>query len=204
MKNINKIFLAVCTVILLAIPAFANGNHNNGNGGDDHENNGHKHGRKTSGPAGSGTSTSNSTNTNMNSNSAAGGNSSSSASSNQTQGQSQTATGGNATAMGGASTSTSAASNGAQSNSQSTTFTSPRETPSSYAFAAPTSPCRIGNAQGGGSGFFSFSLSQSREDKGCTLRELARSFASIGDVDAARKLLCSTKEARAAKACEVK
>jgi len=104
----------------------------------------------------------------------------------QNQGQSQSAS----------------ANNGGQSNSQSTSYSSPRETPSSYAFAMPTAPCRVANSQGGASGFFSFSLSQSREDKGCTLRELARSFASIGDVAAARKILCSTKEAKAAKACE--
>jgi hypothetical protein len=89
-------------------------------------------------------------------------------------------------------------------NTTTVTESTPRETPSAYAFAVPTAPCRVANAQGGSSGFFSFSLSQSREDKGCTLRELARSFASIGDMAAAHKLLCSTKEAKAAQACEVK
>jgi hypothetical protein len=103
--------------------------------------------------------------------------------------QSQTANGGNANAF-----------NGGQSNTQVSTVNQVHQTASAIAPESyPTAPCRVSGSGAGSSPFFGVSFSGSKLDTECEKRETARSFALIGEREAAVQLLCATKAAKAAK-----
>jgi len=66
----------------------------------------------------------------------------------------------------------------------------------------PTAPC-MGSTSIGGSGVgFGFSAGTTWEDKDCTIRETARSFANMGMHDDAVAVLCSSEAAQAAPSCK--
>jgi len=65
----------------------------------------------------------------------------------------------------------------------------------------PTSPC-MGSSNVGGSGVgFSFGVGTSWTDDECGIRETSRSFMGLGLIDDALAIMCSSKYAKAAPAC---
>lgn len=94
---------------------------------------------------------------------------------------------------------TNAATNGPQSNSQVSNYNDVRQTPAT--FVPPqfsTAPCQQAGGVGGAGGLFSFGVSGSRTNRECEKRATAQDFAAIGNPEAAAKILCRTKAAKAA------
>jgi len=94
---------------------------------------------------------------------------------------------------------TNAATNGPQSNSQVSNYNDVHQTPAT--FVPPqfsTAPCQQAGGAGGAGGVFSFGISGSRTNRECEKRATAQDFAAIGNSEAAAKILCRTKAAKAA------
>jgi len=92
-----------------------------------------------------------------------------------------------------------AATNGPQSNSQVSNYNDVHQTPAT--FVPPqfsTAPCQQAGGAGGAGGVFSFGISGSRTNRECEKRATAQDFAAIGNSEAAAKILCKTKAAKAA------
>jgi hypothetical protein len=80
-----------------------------------------------------------------------------------------------------------------------TNINNPRQTPFAYSpEALPTAPCFKGYSAGASSPLIAGSFGGGKIDKGCEARETARSFALLGNQQAAAKLLCSTEAAKRA------
>jgi hypothetical protein len=100
---------------------------------------------------------------------------------------------------------TATAANGDQQNTQSTSFYSPHLAPDAIApWVAPTAPCVVGSSGAGSwlTGAVSFGLGT--KSHWCEKLETARAFRQLGDTEAAREILCSTKVAKKAnvKTCQ--
>lgn len=94
---------------------------------------------------------------------------------------------------------TNAATNGPQSNNQVSNYNDVHQTPAT--FVPPqfsTAPCQQAGGAGGAGGVFSFGISGSRTNRECEKRATAQDFAAIGNPEAAAKILCKTKAAKAA------
>jgi hypothetical protein len=114
--------------------------------------------------------------------------------------------GGSATAKGGAGGKASASQDQSQTasadnagNSQSITHNQVRQAPMAYApDAYPSAPCRVSGSAGASGAIGGISLGGSKMDAECDRRETARSFALLGQYEAALKILCMTKAAQEA------
>jgi hypothetical protein len=97
------------------------------------------------------------------------------------------------------------ASNGGQQNSQSTSYVNEQvhQAPTVIApDAYPSAPCRVSTSIGGSAPLGGLSFGSSKLDDQCDKRETARSFALIGDKEAARQILCTTKAAKNVTTCK--
>lgn len=100
-----------------------------------------------------------------------------------------------------AQTQSSSASNNSSGNSSATSINEnfPRQTPWAYApESAPSAPCIKTYGAGGSSPLIAGSFGMGKVDPGCDARETARSFALLGNREAAAKILCSTEAAKRA------
>jgi hypothetical protein len=116
----------------------------------------------------------------------------------QGQAQSQVATGGNAQQSQSA-TANNAGNVQSSDTSVNTTYKQVRQAPMAYApDAYPSAPCRVSGSAGVSSPVGGVSLGGSKMDNECDKRETARAFALLGNQEAAAKILCETKAAKAA------
>lgn len=122
-----------------------------------------------------------------------------SSSSNATTGSSMSSSSSGASSSNSSTNATNAATNGPQSNSQVSNYNDVHQTPAT--FVPPqfsTAPCQQAGGAGGAGGVFSFGISGSRTNGECEKRATAQDFAAIGNPEAAAKILCKTKAAKAA------